>query len=67
MDFSEDKALTNINAKSLNLGLAIGKHIRMGKRTYLDLYLGGKYKFVIEKDIFITSAGVVKETNYPHR
>ncbi|MEL6945665.1 MAG: hypothetical protein AAFO82_23665, partial [Bacteroidota bacterium] len=66
-DFSEDKVLTNINNKTLNLGLAIGKHVRIGKRTYLDLYLGGKHKFVIEKDIFMTNTGIVKETSYPNR
>ncbi|MEM8526741.1 MAG: hypothetical protein AAGG68_19025 [Bacteroidota bacterium] len=68
IDFSEDLALTRIKRRMLNLGIGIGKHAKIGKKTCLDLYVGGKYKLVLEKDFFQTLDGkMILAKSYPHR
>ena len=44
--------------KMVNPGVVFGKNASLGKRWYLDLYVGWKYKFIRKTEKYIDSGAI---------
>jgi len=54
--------------KMMRPGLLIGKHVETNSGFFFDLYMGGKYRFVWQKDEFLSAfdASEIIKTSRPH-
>jgi hypothetical protein len=63
-----ERIFTSGNKKMINPGLLIGRNTEIAKRWFVELYIGFKYKFIVEtRNYYVNYQTKVEEISYPHK